>query len=92
MATSLFITEDFEYTEFASSNGRFECLETASSSTTFRADGEPKAAVIPCTTSIASPINIPSPLVHQHFLLEAFVVMVAAIIVRLYDEDCVFMS
>ena len=50
MATSVFITEDFGSSEFASSNGRFECLESASSGTTLRVDGEPKAVIIPSTT------------------------------------------
>ena len=72
MATSIFITEDFGYSEFASSNGRFECLESASSGTTFRVDGESKAAVMPSTTSIASPINIPSPPAASTFSFGSF--------------------
>ena len=36
------ITEDFGSSEFASSNGRFECLENAITRITYRVDGETK--------------------------------------------------
>ena len=36
------ITEDFGSSEFASSNGRFECLENAITGITYRVDGETK--------------------------------------------------
>ena len=38
------VTEDFESSEFASSNGKSECLETTTSGTTYRVDGEQKAS------------------------------------------------
>ena len=57
---AIFITDDFGSSEFVSSKGRFESLETATSGTTDRVDGESKTAVIPSTSTVSS-INIPSP-------------------------------
>ena len=50
----------------------FECVERAFSGTTFKEDGEPKAAVIPSTTSIASQINISSPPAASTFSFGSF--------------------
>ena len=56
------ITEDFGSSEFASSNGRFECLENAITGITYRVDGETKlspSSVGAHSSSLNSNIIIP---------------------------------
>ena len=78
--SSIFLTEDFASSEFASSNGRFECLENAITGTTYRVDGETKLSPFNIGTHSSSlnsninntSINTPSLPASSHTTLSSF--------------------